>query len=69
MVDGLESICGLLELYDLKESIYLRHRDSPAYKDCVKAVEKLYTDIFDYQAQLICYLSKSSTKRAVRGTF
>ena len=69
MVDGLDSICDLLELYDLKESIYLRHRDSPDYQGCVKAVEKLYTNIFEYQTQLICYLSKSSTKRAVRGTF
>ena len=69
MIDGLDSICDLLELYNLKESIYLRHRDSPAYQKCVKAVEKLYTNIFEYQAQLVCYLSKSSTKRAARGTF
>ena len=69
MLDGLDSICDLLELYRLKESVYLQHRDSPVHQDCVKAVEKLYTDIFEYQAQLICFLSKSSIKRAIRGTF
>ena len=69
MIDGLNSICDLLELYHLKESIYLQHRDSPVHQDCVKAVEKLYTDIFEYQAQLICFLSKSSIKRVIRGTF
>ena len=69
MLDGLDSICDLLELYHLKESIYLQHRDSPVHEDCVKAVEKLYTDIFEYQAQLICFLSKSSIKRVIRGTF
>ena len=69
MIDGLNSICDLLELYHLKESLYLQHRDSPVHQDCVKAVEKLYTDIFEYQAQLICFLSKSSIKRVIRGTF
>ena len=69
MLAGLDSICDLLELYHLKESIYLQHRDSPVHEDCVKAVEKLYTDIFEYQAQLICFLSKSSIKRVIRGTF
>ena len=69
MVEGLDSICDLLRLYQVNESVYLRHRDSLAHRDCRKAVEKLYTDIFEYQAQLICYLSKGSIKRAVRGTF
>ena len=69
MIDGLNSICDLLELYHIKEAIYLQHRDSPVHQDCVKAVEKLYTDIFEYQAQLICFLSKSSIKRVIRGTF
>ena len=72
MIDGLDFICDLLELYNLKESIYLRHKDSPAHQahqGCVEAVEKLYTHIFEYQAQLIRYLSKSSIKRAARSTF
>ena len=69
MVEGLDSICDLLRLYQVNESVYLRHSDSPAHRDCIWAVEKLYTDILEYQAQLICYLSKSAIKRAYRGTF
>ena len=69
MVEGLNSICDLLRLYQAHESVYLRHRDSPAHRDCVEAVIKLYTDIFEYQAQLICYLSKGPTERGFRGTF
>ncbi len=69
MVKGLDYICDLLRSYQVNESVYLRHRDSPAHRDCMKAVEKLYTDIFEYQAQLIYYLSKGPTQRAFRGTF
>ena len=68
-VDLITLLPRLLILYHLKESIYLQHRESPVHQDCVKAVEKLYTDIFEYQAQLICFLSKSSIKRVIRGTF
>lgn len=69
MVEGLDSICDLLRLYQANEPVYLRHRDSLAYRHCVEAVIKLYTDIFEYQAQLICYLSKSPAERGFRGTF
>lgn len=69
MVEGLDSICDLLRLYQANEPVYLRHRDSLAHRDCVVAVIKLYTNIFEYQAQLICYLSKGLTERGFRGTF
>ena len=69
MVEGLDSICDLLRLYQANEPVYLHHRDSLAYRDCVEAVIKLYTDIFEYQAQLICYLSKGPAERGFRGAF
>ena len=69
MVAGLDTICNFLRLYQATEPIYLRHSDSVAHRNCVGAVIKLYTDIFEYQAQLICYLSKGPTERGFRGTF
>ena len=69
MIEGLSSLSDLLRLYKIKEDIYLRAEDGPASPDFVQAVVELYSNIFEYQAQMICYLSQSASKRAFRGTF
>ena len=68
MIEGLSSISDLLRLYKLKERLYLRVADKPAHPDFVQAVVELYSNIFEYQARLICHLSQSPLKRGIRGT-
>ena len=68
MIDGLTSICNLLRLYRIKEKVYLKNVDKPADPDFVKAIEEFYTDIFEYQARVVCHLSRNSIKRGFRGT-
>ena len=68
MIDGLSSISDLLRLYKLKESLYLRVPDKPAHPDFIQAIVELYSNIFEYQARIICHLSQSSLKRGIRGT-
>ena len=68
MIEGLNSISDLLRLYKLKERLYLRVADKPAHPDFVQAVVELYSNIFEYQARLICHLSQNSLKRGIRGT-
>ena len=67
MIEGLNSISDLLRLFRIKEIFYLRAADKPAHPDFVQAVEELYSNIFEYQAQLICHLSQKSRKRGLRG--
>ena len=67
MIEGLNSISDLLRLYRIKEIFYLRAADKAAYPDFVQAVEELYSNIFEYQARLICHLSQKSPKRGLRG--
>jgi len=68
MTEGLNSISDLLRLYRIKEDFYLRTTDKPAHPDFVQAVVELYSNIFEYQARMICHLSQSSLKRGIRGT-
>lgn len=43
--------------------------DKPAYPDFVNAIVELYAYIFEYQANMILYLSRSSIKRGIHSTF
>ena len=67
MIEGLNSISDLLRLFRIKEIFYLRAADKPACPEFVQAVEELYSNIFEYQARLICHLSQKSPKRSLRG--
>ncbi|KAL6714270.1 hypothetical protein ACLMJK_007693 [Lecanora helva] len=67
MLEGLNSITDLMRLYKIREKIYLEAGEIPA-KQFAEAVTRLYADIFEFQARLICYLSKRSVKRGIRGT-
>ncbi|KAL9133666.1 MAG: hypothetical protein Q9175_005155 [Cornicularia normoerica] len=68
MVDGLNSISNILHLYRIREDLYLRVVDRPARPDFVQAVVELYSKIFEYQARLLCFLSRRSLGRGFRGT-
>ncbi|MCJ1423388.1 hypothetical protein MMC29_001271 [Sticta canariensis] len=67
MLEGLTSVSDILRLYRIKETLYLQDSNKSACLDFLKAIEELYTDIFEYQARLICYLSWNSAKRGFRG--
>lgn len=69
MVEGLDSICNFLASYKIKESIYLQGSEKTAHPDCVKAVAELYSNILEYQAHLICHLSKNAAKRGYSSIF
>ena len=69
IIEGLNSISDLLRLYRIKEEFYLRDTDKPTHPDLVQAVEELYSNIFEYQARLICHLSRKSSNRALRSIF
>lgn len=68
MIEGLDSISDLLRLYRIKEEFYLRAEDRPIQPAFVQAVIVLYANIFEYQAQMMCHLFRSTSKRAFRGT-
>ena len=71
MIEGLNSVSDLLRLYRIKEILYLRDADDadkPVRLNFVQAVVELYSNIFEYQARMICHLSQSSFKRGIRGT-
>ncbi|MCJ1428331.1 hypothetical protein MMC29_006240, partial [Sticta canariensis] len=68
MLEGLISVCDILRLYRIKETLYLQDSNELTCPDFLKAIEELYTDIFEYQARLICFLSWNSAKRGFRGT-
>ena len=71
MIEGLNSVSDLLRLYKIKETLYLRdadNADKPVHLNFVEAVVELYSNIFEYQARMTCYLSQSSLKRGIRGT-
>ena len=69
MIEGLDSISHLLRLYKIREELYLQDAQRPAPPDFVEAVVELYSNVFEYQAQLIVHLSQSSVKRGFRKTF
>ena len=66
MIEGLTFISDLLRLYKYKESVYLGGANKP-YPEFPGAIADLYANIFEYQIRLICYLSKGSIKRGIRG--
>lgn len=66
MLTGLNYITNLLRLYKIREELYLHAKSSRS--DFETAIVQLYTDIFEYQATMILYLSQSSGKRGIQST-
>ena len=69
MLIGLNHITYLLRVCKIREDLYLQAVDTPAHPDFVNAIVELYADIFEYQANMILYLSRSSIKRGIHSTF
>ena len=68
MIDGLRCVSEYLNLYRTMELSYLCNGADPTDPNFLNAVERLYSYIFEYQARLICHLSKRSLRRGLRGT-
>ena len=68
MVEDLNCVSDYLRLYRTKEQLYLCDGAKSIDTNLLHAVERFYSYIFEYQARLICHLSKGSLKRGLRGT-
>ena len=69
MMKGLKEVSHLLKLYKIREGLYLEKvpgNDKGTNLDFENAVIELYIQILEYQAYLLCYLSKRSVQRGLR---
>ena len=69
MVEGLETITKSMQLFRIREVLYLHDAKSPSQPDFESAVVELYSIIFEYEARVITHLSNSTIKRGLSGTF
>ena len=69
MIEGLEKITSLMQLFHVREGIYLQDVRRPPWPELEAAVVKLYSNVFEYDARVINHLSDPTVKRAVSGTF
>ena len=69
MIEGLEKITILMQLFHVREQIYLQDVRSPPWPELEAAVVKLYSTVFEYDARVITHLSDPTVKRAMSGTF
>ena len=69
MLEGLEKITMLMQLFHVREEIYLQDVRRPPWPEFEAAVVKLYSTMFEYDARVITHLSDPTVKRAMSGTF
>lgn len=69
MIEGLENISRLMQLFRIREEIYLQDVRRPPQPDFETAVVELYSAMFEYEARVITHLSNPTAKRAISGTF
>ena len=69
MIEGLNSISDLLRLYKIKEVLYLGDSNPSVNSQFVHALIKLYSEILEYQARMICHLSKTLITSGCSGYF
>ena len=69
MIEGLEKITDLMQLFHIREEIYLRDVRRPPWPEFELAVVKLYRTVFEYDARVINHLSDPTVKRGLSGTF
>jgi len=65
MLKGLETISDLIQIYKIREDVYLKSNPNA---DLEKAITQLYSHILEYQARMICHLSRKAIKRAWNNT-
>ena len=69
MIEGLENITKLMQLYRIREEIYLPDVRRPPQPDFETAIVELYSAVFEYEARVIIHLSDPAAKRGISGTF
>ena len=68
MVDGLENITHLMQLYKIREALYLWDANASVPPDFVTALVEIYSAILEYEVRAINHLSKNSFGRGVNAT-
>lgn len=72
MMQGLEKVSTILPLCKIRENLYLNEQPADSANANISfenSVIELYTHIVEYQASLLCYLSKSFIRRGGRTLF
>ncbi|OTA02926.1 hypothetical protein A9Z42_0033450 [Trichoderma parareesei] len=64
MLKGLNSIGDVLIYWRICEETHLPSLDGPSQRNLLESLAKLYSYIIEYQAQVICHLSKRQLTRA-----
>ncbi|KAH8647874.1 hypothetical protein BX600DRAFT_484435 [Xylariales sp. PMI_506] len=69
MLQGFNSISNIQLYWDICEKTYLQSAERSHYEELTEPLAKLYSHIVEYQARVICHLSKAQLSRAWQGTF
>lgn len=64
MLKGFNSLCDVQMYWNIVERTYLQPSRRQAYQDLIEPMAKLYSHIIEYQARVICHLSKAQLSRA-----
>jgi hypothetical protein len=64
MLKGFNSIGDVQVYWDTCEKTYLRSSHRQVYQDLIEPLAELYSYVIEYQARVICDLSKSQLSRA-----
>ncbi|KAE8394506.1 hypothetical protein BDV23DRAFT_5179 [Aspergillus alliaceus] len=64
MLKGFNSIDDILVYWEICEKTYLRSSHGQGYQDLLEPLAKLYSHIIEYQARVICHLSRAQLSRA-----
>ena len=67
MIGGLEKITNLMQLFRIREKIYLQDVTRPPHPDFEAAVVQPYSAVFEYEARVIIHLANPPAKRAISG--
>lgn len=64
MLKGFNSICDVQVYWNICEKTYFQPSCQEKYKDLMEPLAKLYSHIIEYQARVICHLSREQLSRA-----
>ena len=64
MLNGFNSLCDVQMYWKIVEQNYLQSSRLQEYQDLIPLVAKLYSHIVEYQARVICRLSRAQLSRA-----
>lgn len=64
MLKGFNSLCDVQLEWQIVEKTYLSPSRLAGYQDLIEPISKLYSHILEYQARVICHLSRAQLSRA-----